>query len=118
MRISDWSSDVCSSDLVVEELDLGLVVRHVSLPWSAVADRVEVVVAAGAAAVLVAPPRPDIVRIEAPAAVRSEIRAGAHEAARALDDRHDAGVKAGRRDRLGQGLRPPAIGRAECRKKG
>src|SRR3546814_13850193 len=70
MRISDWSSDVCSSDLVVEELDLGLVVRHVSLPWSAVADRVEVVVAAGAAAVLVAPPRPDIVRIEAPAAVQ------------------------------------------------
>src|SRR3546814_8802947 len=25
MRISDWSSDVCSSDLLADELDLGLV---------------------------------------------------------------------------------------------
>src|SRR3546814_12950922 len=107
MRISDWSSDVCSSDLVVEELDLGLVVRHVSLPWSAVADRVEVVVAAGAAAVLVAPPRTDIVRIEAPAAVRSDIRASAQEAARALHQQPAADGEDRRRARHCQQLTTP-----------
>src|SRR3546814_17196047 len=58
MRISDWSSDVCSSDLIVQFLDRGVDIvllrpqrrdpltaardRHVALGAAAVADIVEV----------------------------------------------------------------------------